>query len=69
MTVAIRLHVAERVLDSGLTLLAVHNPRVPTFACAVSLDVRAGDEDPRQAGLANLVGDSLDEGTKRYSGL
>ncbi|MBX3465108.1 MAG: insulinase family protein [Planctomycetes bacterium] len=69
MTARIQLSIAERVLDSGLTLLAVHNPRVPTFACAVSLDVRAGDEDPARPGLANLVGECLDEGTRRYTGL
>ncbi|MBL9080145.1 MAG: insulinase family protein [Planctomycetes bacterium] len=69
MSTGIQLDIAERVLDSGLTLLAVHNPRVPTFACAVSLDVRAGDEAAAQTGLANLVGECLDEGTRRYSGL
>lgn len=69
MSEALRLTIGERVLDSGLTLLAVHNPRVPTFACVVSLDVRAGDEQLAQSGLANLVGECLDEGTRRYTGL
>ncbi len=65
----IRLLIAERTLRSGLTLLAVHNPGVPTFACVVSLDVRAGDEPVDAPGLANLVGDCLDEGTKRHDAL
>jgi len=69
MNDGIRLSVGERVLDSGLTLLAVHNPRVPTFACVMSLDIRAGAEPIAQSGLANLVGECLDEGTRRYSGL
>jgi zinc protease len=69
MSDAIRLEIAERELDSGLTLLAVRNPRVATFACVVSLDVRAGDEPAAKSGLANLVGECLDEGTKRYDGL
>jgi zinc protease len=69
MNDGIRLSIGERVLDSGLTLLAVHNPRVPTFACVMSLDVRAGDEPAAQPGLGNLVGECLDEGTRRYSGL
>ncbi len=69
MSDGIRLSIGERVLDSGLTLLAVHNPRVPTFACVVSLDIRPGDETAGQAGLSNLVGECLDEGTRRYTGL
>jgi len=69
MTVPIRLAIAERELDSGLTLLAVQNPGVQTFACVVSLDVRAGDESPAHPGLAHLVGECLDEGTERYDSL
>jgi zinc protease len=69
MTTGIQLAIAERVLDSGLTLLAVHNPRVSTFAAVVSLDIRVADEDAARAGLANLVGECLDEGTRRYTGL
>jgi zinc protease len=69
MTVPIRLSIAERELESGLTLLAVHNPGVQTFACVVSLDVRAGDEPSDRPGLAHLVGECLDEGTERYDSL
>lgn len=65
----IRLSIAERELDSGLTLLAVHNPRVQTCACVVSLDIRPGDEPEEQAGLANLVGECLDEGTRKHTAL
>lgn len=69
MTDPIRLSIAERELDSGLTLLAVHNPRVQTWACVVSLDIRPGDEPEEQSGLANLVGECLDEGTRRHDAL
>ncbi|MEO6595558.1 MAG: pitrilysin family protein [Planctomycetota bacterium] len=69
MSATIRLQVAERELASGLTLLAVANPGVQTYACVVSLEVRPGDEPGEQTGLANLVGECLDEGTKRYSAL
>jgi zinc protease len=69
MSDAIRLEIAERELDSGLLLLAVRNPRVQTFAAVVSLEVRPGDEPADQSGLANLVGECLDEGTKRYDAL
>jgi zinc protease len=69
MSEPIRLSIAERQLRSGLTLLAVHNPRVQTYACVVSLDVRPADEPVEQSGLANLVGECLDEGTARYTAL
>lgn len=69
MTVPIRLSIAERELPSGLTLLAVHNPGVQTFACVMSLDIRPGDEPADRSGLANLVGECLDEGTERRDAL
>lgn len=69
MSVPIRLSIAERELDSGLTLLAVQNPGVQTFAAVVSLDVRAADEPAEQPGLAHLVGECLDEGTRRHDAL
>jgi len=65
----IRLDVAERELKSGLTLLAVHNPGVQTFACAVSLDTRIADDPVKLPGVANMVGECLDEGTSRYDSL
>jgi zinc protease len=69
VTQRLHLEIAERVLDSGLTLLAVRNPGVATFACAASLDVRPGDEPADRCGLANLVGECLDEGTEHHDGL
>ncbi|MGC6488521.1 MAG: M16 family metallopeptidase [Planctomycetota bacterium] len=65
----IRLEVAERELDSGLTLLAVRNPGVQTFACVASLDARVADDPLGLPGVANMVGECLDEGTKRYDAL
>jgi zinc protease len=69
MSHAIRLSIAERELDSGLTLLAVQNPGVQTFAAVVSLEVRAGDEPANRPGLAHLVGECLDEGTEQHDSL
>lgn len=65
----IRLDVSERTLKSGLTLLAVHNPGVQTFACVVSLDTRVSDDPVGMPGVANMVGECLDEGTSRYDAL
>lgn len=65
----IRLDIGERVLPNGLTLLAVRNPGVATFAAGVMLDVDVRDEAESEWGLANLVGDSLDEGTTRLGTL
>ena len=66
---SIRLDVAERRLKSGLTLLAVHNPGVQTFACVASLDARVEDDPAGLPGVANMVGECLDEGTARYDAL
>ncbi len=69
MTTTISLQIGERRLASGLTLLAVRNPGVQTYACAVSLDVLPNDEPVELCGLANLVGECLDEGTRHYDAL
>lgn len=61
---ALQLDIAERALPNGLTLLAVRNPGVATFACTAFLDVSQADEEPAEAGIANLVGECLEEGTK-----
>ena len=60
MTQGVRLEIGERTLANGLTLLAVKNPGVATFAAAVSLDILDGDESARDCGFINLVGDCLD---------
>ena len=66
---SIRMSVSERTLKSGLTLLAVHNPGVQTYACVVSLDTRVADDPAGMPGVANMVGETLDEGTSRYDAL
>ena len=40
----VRLEIAERRMQNGLTLLAVRNPGVETFAARVVLDVDIRDE-------------------------
>lgn len=65
MTKAIDLKIGERKLGNGLCLLAVQNPGVQTWACGVMLDVDMKDELPGEEGLASLVGECLDEGTKQ----
>jgi zinc protease len=69
VTKTIQLDIQEQVLDSGLTLLAVRNPGVATYACVVSLDVRGSDEAVEDTGLANLVGECLDEGSRKHDAL
>lgn len=65
----IRIEIGEQVLGNGLTLLAVRNPGVLTFAAGLMLDVDLRDEQTGQEGLAHLVGQCLDEGTQKYSAL
>jgi zinc protease len=55
----------ERALAGGLTALAVHNPGPPTCALGVVLRVSQLDEGVGEAGLANLTGLCLEEGTRR----
>ncbi len=61
----LRLEIGERQLKNGLTLLAVQNPGVGTFAAGVAFQVDIRDEAKGEAGLANLLGDCLEEGTKQ----
>ncbi len=67
MTEPIQIEIGERVLANGLTLLAVRNPGVSTFAASVALRVGRVEEGPAEHGLAYLVGECLDEGTARHS--
>ncbi|MCA8951238.1 MAG: insulinase family protein [Planctomycetes bacterium] len=69
MKTGIQLEIGERQLPSGLTLLAIRNSGVQTFAGVVSLDIHGADEPADQSGLANLVGACLDEGTEKYDDL
>jgi zinc protease len=68
-TKSIALEIGERQLPNGLTLLAVRNPGVSTFAAGLMLDVDVRDEESKQAGLAHLVGECLDEGTAKNTSL
>ncbi len=63
-----KLHVRRRRLRSGLTLLAAQTRAAPTLAVACSFEINQLNERPQDAGIANLVGDTLDEGTERWSG-
>jgi predicted Zn-dependent peptidase len=70
MTVPIRLTIAERELPSGLTLAGGAQPR------RADLCLRGVARHPRRrragrlrSGLANLVGECLDEGTERHDAL
>lgn len=65
----IALEMAERRLPSGLTLLAVRNPGVPTFAAQAALDVDQRVEPKGKEGIAHLTGESLEEGTERRTGV
>jgi zinc protease len=69
VTATIDLQFGERRLANGLTLVAIRNPGVETFAAALGLDVDLRDEARGEEGLANLVGDCLDEGSTRRDGV
>ena len=58
----------RRVLDNGLVCLAARNPTAPTFAAVASMLVDQRMEPKAKAGLGQLMGACLDEGTLKHSG-
>jgi zinc protease len=58
----------RRVLKNGAVCLAARNPTAPTFAAVVSILVDQRMEPAAKAGLGQLMGACLDEGTKRHTG-
>ncbi len=62
------LKVHRRELSNGLVLLAVRNTTAPTLAISCSLLVGRMEEPRDQAGISYLVGESLDEGTQKWTG-
>ncbi len=64
-----KLRIGERLLDNGLTIIAVQNVGVHTFAAGVVLDVDMRDESPADEGVTNLIGECLDEGSKHRDGV
>lgn len=65
----IDLEIGERILGNGMTVIAIRNKGVRTFAAGVVFDVDMRDEPAQQTGLASLVGDCLDEGSVRRSSI
>ncbi len=63
----VQLKIGERQCRNGLTLMAVQNPGVQTFAVGVVFDVDVRDEASGQEGVANLMADCLEEGTKKHN--
>jgi zinc protease len=59
----VNLAIGERTLGNGLTVMAVQNEGVQTFASAVVLSVDVRDEIDADQGVTQMIGDCLDEGT------
>jgi zinc protease len=64
-----KLEIGERTLDNGLTIIAVRNAGVYTYAAGLVLDVDMRDESAEEEGVGNLIGDCLDEGTAHRTGV
>ncbi|PIE24664.1 MAG: hypothetical protein CSA62_02195 [Planctomycetota bacterium] len=65
---AVDVQVHRRVLNNGLTCLAIRNDAAPTATIGIGFDVDARAEQAEQAGIGHMVGELLDEGTAKYSG-
>lgn len=63
------LSIGERSLANGLTVIAVQNEGVQTFAAAVVLKVDLRDETEADHGVAHMIGYCLDEGTVHRDGV
>ena len=64
-----RLSIGERTLANGLTVMAVENEGVQTFAAAVVLRVDVRDESGADEGVTYMIGECLDEGTTQRDGV
>jgi zinc protease len=63
------LSIGLRQLANGMSLIGIENAGSGTFAAGIMLDVDMRDEPPAETGLAHLVGDCLDEGTRKRNGV
>lgn len=64
-----KLSIGERTLANELTVMAVQNEGVRTFAAAVVLSVDVRDETDADQGVTHMIGECLDEGTVDRSGV
>jgi zinc protease len=64
----LKLKIHRRELSNGLVLLAVQNQTAPTLAVSCSFMVGRMEETLDKAGISYLVGESLDEGTSKWTG-
>jgi zinc protease len=65
---ALALGLERRVLGNGMTLLACRTTVAPTLAVAASFEITQEHEPPELAGIGSLIGETLDEGTERWTG-
>lgn len=63
----IRLDTQRRVLPNGLTILAARKSSAPTVSMTCSFELSRLHEPKGKAGLAHLLGQTLDEGTSQHS--
>ncbi len=63
----IRLETEKRELPNGLTLLAARKSSAPTVAMTCSFELNRLHEPEGKAGLAHMLGQTLDEGTAKHS--
>ncbi len=64
----VRLPFVRETLENGLVLLTTRNDAAPTAAFSAFVDIGLECESSAQAGLENLTGECLDEGSRRYGG-
>ncbi len=61
--------VEEKTLKNGLHIIAVQKQKLPIFQVNIILNVGSVDDPNGKEGLANLTGNLIDEGTKKYNSI
>jgi zinc protease len=64
----VRLNYVREVLENGLVVLATANGTAPTVSLVAYVHLGSACEPERLAGLENLTGSLLEEGTRNFSG-
>lgn len=61
--------IEEKTLKNGLYVIAIQKQKLPIFQINIILNLGSVDDPKGKEGLANLTGNLIDEGTKKYNSI
>jgi len=65
----VKLDIQRRTLPNGLELMALQSTVAPTVAIVASVELTQLHEPADKSGIVHLLGEAVEEGTQRYSGV